>query len=106
MFPKFGSEGFKCIAVCEKRVVIVLNPVDDFDILEGHQDISDLIFICDFAFVEVQSEILYELRDDSGRDRSRCKDRCSFVCVVELNGSHVMNVGVEWCMGHCERVVT
>ena len=106
VFLKFGSKRFKCITVYEKHVVIVLNPIVNFDILEGHQYISNFIFICDFSFVEVRSEILYELRKDSRRDSPRRKDRHSFVRVMELNGSHVMNVGVEWCMGHCERVVT
>ena len=102
MFSQFSSEGFKRVTVCEESVVVILNPIVNFDVLEGHQYISNFIFVCDFALVEVRSEILYELSEDCRRDSASSKNWCSFVGVVEFNSSHVVDVGVERCLRHCE----
>ena len=66
------------------------DPVVYFDILEGHEDIPDFVFVWDFAFVEVRVEILNELSEDGRGDGTRCEDWSGFVSVMEFDGHHVL----------------
>ena len=85
--------------------MVVLNPIVDFDILKGHHDAADFVFVRYFAFVEIRVEILYKLHENSGRDVARSKDRSCFVTFMVLDGSHVRQGRCGLRGRHCKTFV-
>ena len=92
---EFCCECVEGIILTQELFLIVFDPVIDFDILERHEDVVDFIFIADFTFVKVGIEVLNELCEDGGRDRSLRQDGGGFVCVVEFNCCHIEMRGRE-----------
>ena len=65
---EFHCKRIKGKVISEKLILVIFDPIVYFDILEGHEDIPDFVFISDFAFVEVRVEILDELSKDGRGD--------------------------------------
>ena len=51
---KFGSKGIEGKIVSQETILIVLDPVINFYVLEGHKNTVNLFFVGDLAFMEVR----------------------------------------------------
>ena len=84
-FMEFSCERIKGKIISKELILIVFDPIVYFDILEGHEDIPNFVFIHDFALVEVGVEILNELSEDGRGDGTHCEDWSGFLSVMEFD---------------------
>ena len=90
---KFRGECLEGESICHELILIVFDPIVDFNVLEGHQYVPNLVLICDFAFMEVRFEVLDQLRKDGRGDGSRGEDGSRFVSFMEFYCGHVLHRG-------------
>ena len=86
--PEFSCEVLESVSFCQELILIVFDPIIDFDVLEQHENITDFIIVINFAFVKVRVKVL-ELSEDCRRNRPYRENRCCFVCIVKFDSCHV-----------------
>jgi hypothetical protein len=90
-FAKFRCEKLERELVSNENLLVVFDTIDNWmKIKNNHENIANFVFVCDFAFVKIGTEILDELCKDSRENGSSGEDRCCFMCVMEFDRCHVV----------------